>query len=36
MLNGFVKDILAADTNANVVLAGDFNDYQFSAPIQTG
>ena len=35
MLNGFVKQVLAADPNANVVLAGDFNDYQFSAPIQT-
>ena len=33
VLNGFVKDVLAADPNANVVLAGDFNDYQFSAPI---
>ena len=30
MLNAFVKDVLAADANANVVLAGDFNDYQFS------
>jgi predicted extracellular nuclease len=34
-LNGFVKQVLAADANANVVLAGDFNDYQFSKPIQT-
>ena len=33
VLNGFVKDVLAADPNANIVLAGDFNDYQFSAPI---
>jgi predicted extracellular nuclease len=32
-LNAFVKQVLAADANANVVLAGDFNDYQFSAPI---
>ena len=32
-LNAFVKQVLAADPNANVVLAGDFNDYQFSAPI---
>ncbi|SOD74225.1 5'-nucleotidase [Jatrophihabitans sp. GAS493] len=35
VLNGFVKQILAADPSANVVLAGDFNDYQFSAPIKT-
>ncbi len=33
VLNGFVKDVLAADPDANVVLAGDFNDYQFSAPV---
>jgi len=32
-LNAFVKQVLAADPNANVVLAGDFNDYQFSAPV---
>ena len=30
-----MKDVLAADPNANVVLAGDFNDYQFSGPIKT-
>lgn len=35
VLNGFVKQVLAADPGANVVLAGDFNDYQFSAPVQT-
>jgi hypothetical protein len=35
VLNAFVKDVLAADANANVVLAGDFNDYQFSGPIKT-
>ena len=35
VLNAFVKDVLAADPNANVVLAGDFNDYQFSGPIKT-
>ncbi|HEY8308289.1 MAG TPA: lamin tail domain-containing protein, partial [Lapillicoccus sp.] len=34
-LNTFVKSVLTADPNANVVLAGDFNDYQFSTPIQT-
>jgi hypothetical protein len=35
VLNGFVKQILDADPQANVVLAGDFNDYQFSQPIKT-
>lgn len=35
VLNGFVKQVLAADSHASVVLAGDFNDYQFSAPIAT-
>jgi len=35
VLNAFVKSVLAADPNANIVLAGDFNDYQFSAPILT-
>jgi predicted extracellular nuclease len=35
VLNNFVKQILAVDPRANVVLAGDFNDYQFSQPINT-
>jgi predicted extracellular nuclease len=35
VLNGFVHSVLQADPNANVVLAGDFNDYQFSPSIQT-
>jgi len=35
VLNGFVKQVLGADPDANVVLAGDFNDYQFSGPIRT-
>jgi len=35
VLNGFVKQVLAADPDASVVLAGDFNDYQFSAPVTT-
>ncbi|MEO7061863.1 MAG: endonuclease/exonuclease/phosphatase family protein, partial [Lapillicoccus sp.] len=34
-LNGFVKQVLDADARANVVLAGDFNDYQFSGPVTT-
>ena len=35
VLNNFVKQIMAVDPRANVVLAGDFNDYQFSQPITT-
>jgi predicted extracellular nuclease len=35
LLNKFVKQIMAVDPRANVVLAGDFNDYQFSQPIKT-
>lgn len=35
VLNSFVKQVLAVDPRANVVLAGDFNDYQFSQPIKT-
>ena len=35
VLNGFVHEILAVDPRANVVLAGDFNDYQFAPAIQT-
>ncbi len=35
VLNGFVKSMLAVDPTANVVLAGDFNDYQFSRPVTT-
>ncbi len=35
VLNNFVDQVKAADANANVVLAGDFNDYQFSNPIKT-
>ena len=31
MLNNFVKQMLAVDPRANVVLAGDFNDYQFAS-----
>jgi predicted extracellular nuclease len=34
-LNGFVHSVLQADPSANVVLAGDFNDYQFSPAITT-
>ena len=34
-VNGFVKQVLAVDPDANVVLAGDFNDYQFSPAVTT-
>ncbi|WP_432848574.1 endonuclease/exonuclease/phosphatase family protein [Amycolatopsis sp. CA-161197] len=30
VLKGFVSQLLSADRNANVVVAGDLNDYQFS------
>ncbi|MDN4492165.1 chitobiase/beta-hexosaminidase C-terminal domain-containing protein [Ureibacillus aquaedulcis] len=35
IVNGFVKDVLAEDPEANVVLVGDFNDFEFSNPLQT-
>lgn len=30
-MNGFVKQILAEDKNANVLVLGDINDFEFSA-----
>ena len=35
IVNDFVKDIKAQDPNANVILTGDFNDFEFSAPLTT-
>ena len=35
VVNGFVQDILALDANANIIVMGDLNDFQFSPPIQT-
>ena len=35
IVNGFVSDIKAQDAKANIVLLGDFNDYEFSAPLKT-
>jgi predicted extracellular nuclease len=35
VLRGFVDQLLAADRNANVIVAGDLNDYQFSPALQT-
>ncbi|ASR39789.1 endonuclease [Prauserella marina] len=34
-VRGFVDDVLAADANANVVVAGDLNDYPFSPTVRT-
>ncbi|WP_051428324.1 chitobiase/beta-hexosaminidase C-terminal domain-containing protein [Bacillus sp. J33] len=34
VINGFVKDIKEKDPNANIVLLGDFNDFEFSKPLQ--
>jgi uncharacterized protein len=34
VVNGFVKNIQAKDPNANVVLLGDFNDFEFSNPLK--
>jgi hypothetical protein len=35
VVHQFVDDLLAVDADANVVVVGDLNDFQFSAPIQT-
>ena len=35
IVNDFVKDVKAQDPNANVILTGDFNDFEFSAPLAT-
>ncbi|MCM3574421.1 chitobiase/beta-hexosaminidase C-terminal domain-containing protein [Mesobacillus subterraneus] len=35
VVNGFVEDVKAKDPNANVILLGDFNDFEFSNPLQT-
>jgi predicted extracellular nuclease len=35
VLRGFVDQILAADSHANIVVAGDLNDYPFSPAVQT-
>ncbi|MBD1929609.1 lamin tail domain-containing protein [Trichocoleus sp. FACHB-90] len=34
IVNNFVENILAADANANVAVMGDFNDFQFSDPLE--
>jgi predicted extracellular nuclease len=35
VVRGFVDEVLAADRRANVVVAGDINDYSFSPTVQT-
>ena len=35
IVHNFVGELLAADANANVVVLGDLNDFQFSDPIKT-
>jgi len=34
-INGFVKDILERDPQARILVAGDLNDFPWSAPMQT-
>ncbi|MGB7442293.1 MAG: endonuclease [Coleofasciculaceae cyanobacterium] len=34
VVNQFVKEILSADANANVIVLGDINDFEFSTPLQ--
>jgi predicted extracellular nuclease len=33
IVNGFANSILTADPNANIVVLGDINDFQFSSPL---
>ncbi|WP_410563534.1 endonuclease/exonuclease/phosphatase family protein [Amycolatopsis sp. cmx-4-61] len=35
VLRGFVDSVLAADRSANIIVAGDLNDYPFSPAVQT-
>lgn len=35
IVNGFVKEVKAEDPDANIILLGDFNDFEFSNPLQT-
>lgn len=35
IVNDFVDSILALDTNANVIVLGDLNDFHFSTPLAT-
>lgn len=33
VIQGFIQSILTCDPTANIVIAGDYNDFQFSAPV---
>lgn len=35
VVNGFVDDLLALDASAHIIVLGDLNDFQFSAPLTT-
>lgn len=35
IVNDFVDDILAIDPNAEIVVLGDLNDFEFSSPVRT-
>ena len=35
VVNNFVKELLAVDSDAKIVLLGDMNDYYFSNPVKT-
>ncbi|MCG8570076.1 MAG: hypothetical protein MJB14_08050 [Spirochaetes bacterium] len=35
VVNGFVQDILDIESDANIVVLGDLNDFQFSQPLTT-
>ncbi|GGC83445.1 hypothetical protein GCM10007216_12600 [Thalassobacillus devorans] len=35
VINGFVENLIDEDPDANVVVLGDLNDFEFSAPVQT-
>ena len=35
IVNDFVDSILAIDANANIIVLGDFNDFEFSNPLNT-
>ncbi|WP_445635792.1 Dystroglycan-type cadherin-like domain-containing protein [Nostoc sp. DSM 114161] len=35
LVKNFVENILAIDPNANIVVAGDLNDFEFSNPVNT-
>lgn len=34
VVNNYVKDVLATDPNANVVVLGDFNEFEFLPPLE--